>query len=154
MDTMPIDPTAFRPMKVTATRDTQIGFELESLNRKITLDKSRLYQEYQPWPRFKNLHTDYEAAQDWGLRKPVIAGCQLSEYAGELLIKFFGKGYMGGRLSVKFIGVVEPDDEITTKGVVTEKIVEDTKIRLVLDIWGENQRGEKVVVGTASGLVD
>ena len=147
---LPTDPTAFHPMKVTASRDIPIGFELEPITKKVTLDKSRIYSW---WPKIKSRHSDYAAARATGLQKPNIAGNQTAEYLGELFIKFFGEGYIGGKLSIKFIGFVLPDDEVTAKGIVREKIIEGDAVRLVLDIWCENQYGEKVIVGTASGLV-
>src|ERR1051326_2598900 len=109
---LPSDPTAFRPMRNTALRDTPIGFELEPITRKLTLDKSRIYQG---WPAARNRHTDYEAAQASGLREPNINGGQTAEYLGELFIKFFGTGFIGGKLSIKFIGSVALDDEVTAR---------------------------------------
>ena len=88
-----------------------------------------------------------------GLPVPLVSGLQTSQNLGEQLLKFFGTGYIGGNLSVNSIGQVVPDDEITTKGVVREKVDEGDSIRLVLDVWCENQHGEKVIVGSASGLV-
>jgi acyl dehydratase len=147
-DHLPIDPTAFRPMRMTARRDTPVGFELEPITKKVTLDKSRIYQG---WPAVRNRHTDYAAAQATGLREPNINGGQTAEYLGELFIKFFGFGFIGGTLSIKFLGFVALDDQVTARGVVTERIVENERVKLVLDVWVENQRGEKVLVGTASG---
>lgn len=146
---LPRDPTAFRPMTVTASRSTPVGFELEHISRKITLDKSRIYQG---WPAVRNRHTDYAAAQATGLREPNINGGQTAECLGELFIKFFGTGFLGGKLSISFIGFVAIDDEVTARGVVKERIEEGDNVRLVLDLWLENQRGEKVLVGSASGL--
>ena len=148
--TGPTDPTAFRPMKVTASRETEVGFELEPITKRVTLDKTRLYQE---WPQEKNIHTDYAKAQRLGHRQPIVMANQVAEYIGELLVKFFGQGYLGGNLSLTAIRIIWVGDEITTKGVVREKVAEGDAIRLILDIWCENQHGEKVVVGTASGLV-
>jgi len=146
---LPTDPTAFRPMKARASRDTPVGFELEPITKKVTLDKSRIYQG---WPATRNRHTDYAAAQATGLREPNINGGQTAEYLGELFIKFFGTGFIGGRLSISFIGFVAVDDEVTARGVVKERIEEGDRVRLNLDVWLENQRGEKVLVGSASGL--
>ena len=75
------------------------------------------------------------------------------EYLGELLIKFFGPGYLGGTLSLAITRSAWPDDVITVKGTVREKTAEGEGLRLILDVWCENQHGEKVMVGTASGLV-
>lgn len=59
----------------------------------------------------------------------------------------------GGTLSTIFLRIVEVDDEIIVRGVVRDKVEEAGGIRLMLEVWCENQRGEKVVVGKASGLV-
>jgi hypothetical protein len=146
---LPRDPTAFRPMRQMATRAIPVGFELESITKRITLDKSRIYQG---WPSTRNRHTDYAAAQATGLREPNINGGQTAEYLGELFIKFFGRGFLGGKLTINFIGFVALDDQVTARGFVRERIEEGERIRLVLDVWLENQRGEKVLVGTASGF--
>lgn len=157
MNMMPEDPTAYRPMKVTASKDTQIGFELEPIRKKVTLDKMRLFRPFEDnrewWPQFKGWHTDYAVAQEYGFPKPIVEGPHLVEYMGELLTKFFGKGIYGGTLSITFLRIVECDEEITVRGVVKDKIEEDGGIRLNLEVWCENQRGEKVVAGNASGVV-
>ena len=151
MNAKSVDPTAFCPMKVAASKETKVGFELEPITKKVTLDKMRLYRV--GWPRIKSWHNDYEEAHNWGVDKPFVLASQVTEYIGELLIKFFGKGYLGGNLSVSYIRPMLPDDEIITKGIVREKITEGDAIRLLLEVWCENQYGEKVIVGTASGLV-
>jgi len=151
MNIKPVDPTAFRPMKIVARKNIEVGFELESIVKKVTLDKIRLYRSQ--WPRRKNWHNDYEIAQSWGVDKPMVFASQLMEYIGEMLIKFFGKGYVGGTLSVAMVQPVWPEDEIVTKGIVREKIIEGNALRLFLDVWCENQHGDKLLVGKASGLV-
>jgi acyl dehydratase len=148
-DELPRDPTGFKPMRHMATRDTPVGFELEAITRTVTLDKSRIYQG---WPRVRNRHTDYPAAQATGLREPNMNGGQTAEYLGELFIKFFGAGFVGGRLAISFIGMVAITDVVTARGVVKERHVDGDRVQLVLDVWLENQRGEKVLVGVASGF--
>ena len=144
------DPTAFKQMKITASRDIEVGFELEPIAKKTSLLQTRLFTGY---PRTKNIHNDYAIAQRAGLRKPIIMGNQIMHYMGEVLLKFFGEGYPGGHLSAKFIGVTYIGDVLTIKGTVIEKVEEGDAIRLVLDMWAEKQGGEKVTVATASGLV-
>jgi hypothetical protein len=145
---VPVDPTAFRPMRSPASREAMPGFELEPITKQITLDKSRIYQG---WPAVRNRHTDYAAAQMTGLREPNINGGQTAEYLGELFIKFFGKGFIGGHLAISFIGSVAVDAQVTARGVVRERIEEGDRVRLVLDVWVEDQHGRKVLVGNASG---
>lgn len=136
-------------MRAMASRTTPIGFELESITKVFTLDKSRIYQG---WPAVRNRHTDYAAAQATGARIPIINGSQSAEYLTELVIKFFGVGYLGGRLAINFIAPIVLDDTVTARGVVKAREVEGDRVRLVLDVWLENQHGRKVLVGTASGF--
>jgi acyl dehydratase len=79
-------------------------------------------------------------------------GGQTAEYLGELFVKFFGIGYLGGSLALNFVGYVTPGDTVTARGVVADRSVEAGRVRLSLEIWLENQRGEKVIVGKASGF--
>jgi hypothetical protein len=148
--TIRTDPTAFKPMKITASKDIEVGFQLEPITKKVTLDKMRLYRSQ--WPRIRNWHNDYTIAQKWGVDQPLIFASQIMEYLGELLIKFFGTGYLGGTLSLAITRSAWPDDVITVKGKVREKAVEGNVVRLFLDVWCENQRGDKLIVGTASGI--
>ncbi len=144
------DPTAFRPMSKRASRDLAVGFELEPITKKITLDKSRIYEG---WPATRSRHCDYDAAHATGLPAPNVNGAVVAGVLGELFIKFFGESYIGGKLSFNLIRQVQIDDELTARGVIKDKVTEDGGVRLVLDVWLDNQNGDKVLVGSASGLV-
>jgi len=101
-----------------------------------------------------SIHTDEELAKGVGLPGTVAAGLMLVDYLSEMLTDFLGTGWIqGGRIAVSFIVPVRPGDEITARGVVRGKLSEGPATRLILDVWCENQRGEKVTAGTASGLV-
>lgn len=143
------DPTAFAPMAVAAGESLPIGFELEPVTKKITLDKARIYEG---WPGRRSRHCDYDAAHATGLPAPNINGALVAGVLGELFIKFFGENYIGGTLSFNLTRQVQLNDELTARGVVKDKVAEAGGIRLVLDVWLENQNGDKVLVGTASGL--
>lgn len=143
------DPTAFAPMAVAAEESLPIGFELEPVTKKITLDKARIYEG---WPGRRSRHCDYDAAHATGLPAPNINGALVAGVLGELFIKFFGENYIGGTLSFNLTRQVQLNDELTARGVVKDKVAEAAGTRLVLDVWLENQNGDKVLVGTASGL--
>ena len=145
---LPADPTGYRDSTVRASADTQVGQRLEQIVKHVTLDKSRIYQG---WPDVRNRHTDYQAAQATGLTEPNINGGQTAEYLGELFIKFFGSGFVGGSLSVKFIGFVSINDTVTVRGVVTGTETEGNRVKLTVDLWAENQDRVKVLAGTATG---
>lgn len=145
------DPTAFREMSTPAHRDLPIGFELEPVIKTITLDKSRIHEG---WPAIKTRHCDYDAAHATGTAAPIVNGGQVAQVLGELFIKFFREGFIGGTLSFNLIRQTQLDDVLTAKGVVTDKQPDGDRVRLFLDVWLENQNGDKVLVGKASGLAD
>jgi hypothetical protein len=144
------DPTAFTPLPQRAAADLDVGFEVSSVTRRITLDKARIFEG---WPATRSRHCDFPAAHATGLFAPNINGALVAGVLGELYIKFFGEYYLGGTLTFNLIRQVQLDEELTARGVIVEKVVEPQGVRLVLDVWLENQGGDKVLVGSASGVV-
>lgn len=70
------------------------------------------------------------------------------------MTRFLGTGFVrGGAMSVAFIQPVYAGDRLTVRGVVRETRPEPGATRVVVDVWCENQDGDKTAVGTASGLV-
>jgi acyl dehydratase len=55
----------------------------------------------------------------------------------------------GGRQESKFIQIAKPGDTLVYQGTVKEKLEEGGRKYVVVDFFAENQKGEKVVVGTA-----
>jgi acyl dehydratase len=144
------DPTAFKPVPQRAAADLDIGFEIGPVSKRMTLDKTRIFEG---WPATRSRHCDFPAAHATGLRAPNINGALVAGVLGELYIKFFGEYYLGGTLTFNLIRQVQLDDELTARGVIVEKVHEPTGVRLVLDVWLEDQAGDKVLVGSASGVV-
>jgi acyl dehydratase len=65
----------------------------------------------------------------------------------------FGIGWhLAGKLDVRLVNVVWPNDTLTTRGKVREEIAEGSRRRALLDVWCEKADGTKTVVGTASAL--
>jgi acyl dehydratase len=146
---LPVDPTAYRPASVVAGRDVEVGTTLDPIRKKVTLDKCRIYQG---WPRTRNRHTDYAAAQATGLREPNVSGGQVAESVGEMFIKFFGEGFVGGSLSVTFLGYVNIDDEVSVHGtVVGRDLTDDGRVRLTIRMTAQTQDGRTVLAASATG---
>ena len=134
----------------SAPEDVAVGFELPTVSKEITLEKMRAYSG---WPR-RNIHTDDEVARQAGLPRAICQGTQHLTYLSEVLKRFFGENWVrGGKLTVTFIGLVMPGDVVTPRAIVREKVTEGDSGRLNLEVWVENQRGEKVVVGAASAPI-
>jgi acyl dehydratase len=139
-----------------ARKNLEIGFEFEPRTYEITQEKINIYSRYVFHGKdTKNIHTDDEIARKAGLPRAVAQGRYPIGYLSEVLLDFFGKGWVqGGKLEVSLIKGIYPGDTIAIKGKVRDKIQEGDTIRIILDVWIENQMGEKATVGTASGLVE
>ena len=73
-------------------------------------------------------------------------------YVSEMMTRLLGAGFVtGGTISMTFIKPVYAGDRLTVRGVVTEVRSENGARRVVVEVWCENQHGEKTAVGTASG---
>jgi hypothetical protein len=130
-----------------SSKDIQIGQEIPRLIKKAKLTPPR---GGYPWGSPHN----EEYAKSLGFKGPLIAGSTALAYISESMLHFFGEGWIkGGKLDVSFIGGVVDGETVTVKGFLREKVSEDSAFRLVIDVWMENEDGEKVITGTASGLI-
>jgi 3-hydroxybutyryl-CoA dehydratase len=130
------------------------GFLLGPVIRRITQEKMTAYSEdSQTARRGISIHIHEEIAQKAGLKGTIAQGLMSVDYISELMARTFGMGWIQrGELSVKFIAPVYAGDEITAKGVVKEQVVEGKLQRTLVEVWCENQAGQKVTVGTASAV--
>jgi len=125
------------------------GLPLPSLQKEISQRKIDAYSVVRP----KSIHTDPDWARQKGFRAPLAQAMMSTAYVSELMTRFLGAGFVrGGTLSMIFIKPVYAGDRLTVHGVVKEKRLEGDATRIVVEVWCENQHGEKTAVGTASGL--
>jgi acyl dehydratase len=100
------------------------------------------------------IHTDMEAARREGLPAPVATGPQVAALIFRQLRVCFGRGWIeGGRCELTFRRPVHVTDFCVARGVVKRREDGPDGVRLHCDVWIENQAGEKVIVGSASGPV-
>ena len=97
------------------------------------------------------IHED-EYAKQYGLRGALVPGSTLLACILEMLYLYFGQNWLyHGKIKTSFIGGgAISGDVLTAHGTVTGNILEEAGIRIELDIWLENQKQEKIVVGQAS----
>ena len=101
----------------------------------------------------RSYHTSEEAAKELGFDRVVVGGRMTMSYIGDMMDRRFGKGWFeGGKLDIKFTNIVWPDDHVTIKGVITDRLDENGSTRANVAVWVENQDGAVCVVGTASAL--
>ena len=127
--------------------DTPVGYELPPVARQFRLETFKRAEE-------KTIHTDMEAARREGLPGPVAVGSHVAGLAFQQLRACFERGWVeGGKCELNFKRFVLITDFCVAKGRVTRREVVQEGVRLYCDIWVENQKGEKVIVGNASGIV-
>jgi len=141
----------------TLTRDTQEGQEFSGNLKTVTEERVYAFSGGFPkgpgWPG-KNIHTDLEFARRCGLPGRAVSGSMFEAYLTELMIDLFGEDWLRyGKMSLKFIAMVDVDDTIFPRAVVQSRHSEDFAVRFIMDVWCENQHGSKVMVGTATGTV-
>ena len=141
----------------TVTKDVPEGHEFPGKLKTVTEERIYAFSGGFPkgpdWPK-KNIHTDLEFAKSCGLPTRAASGAMFEGYLTELMIDLFGEEWLRqGRMSLTFIAIVDAGDRLVPKAVVRSRQAEDCGVRFVMDVWCENQQGNKVVVGTATGLI-
>lgn len=128
-------------------KDIAVGYELPTVAKKYRLEDFKRADE-------KTIHTDYEAAAREGLPAPVAIGPQVAALLFRQLRLCFGRGWVvGGKWNLSFRRPVFVTDFCVARGVVTKTESEGANLRIHCEVWIENQHGNKVIAGTASGLV-
>jgi acyl dehydratase len=127
-----------------------IGQVLPSLTKEIAQRKIDAYSGVKP----RSIHTDEAWAHEKGFRAPLAQAMMSTAYVSELMMQLLGAGFVkGGTMSMTFIKPVYAGERLTVHGVVTDVRPEDGATRIVVDVWCEDQEGDKTAVGTASGLM-
>lgn len=121
---------------------------LEAAEKTITLEMCQAFSG-----PHRSYHTDREMAQALGFPDVVVQGMMSVCFVSEIMTRNFGDGWFyGGRMNVKLVNVVWPNDRLRVCGRVREEIAEGRRTRIHADVWCEKQDGVKTVVGTASAL--
>jgi len=127
-----------------AFADVEEGDELPASDVELGAEQIRAYARAAGmWaPRF----TDDEAARQEGLPGMIAPGVLSMGLLVDLLESWAGIGSLR-RLGTTFRGVVRPG-RIRLCGAVTER--NDAARTIELDLWLENEDGERSVIGTAT----
>jgi 3-hydroxybutyryl-CoA dehydratase len=127
-----------------------IGQVLPSLVKEVGQRKIDAYSGVKP----RSIHTDEAWAREKGFRAPLVQAMMSTAYVSELMTQLLGAGFVkGGTMSMTFIKPVYAGERLTVHGVVTDVRPENGTTRVVVDVWCEDQEGDKTAIGTASGLL-
>ncbi len=98
---------------------------------------------------FNPIHQDEEFARAAGMGGVFAHGMLTMGFVAQALTDWAGAGTVR-RLGVRFQALVRLKDTVTCKGRVTGKSSSDGAHLVDLEVWAENQRGERVVGGRAT----
>jgi acyl dehydratase len=98
---------------------------------------------------FNPIHQDDEFARAAGMGGVFAHGMLSMGFVGQLVTDWAGAGQVR-KLGVRFATIVRLKDVITCRGRVLGKSSKDDVNLVDLEVWAENQKGEKVVTGKAT----
>jgi acyl dehydratase len=126
------------------------GQSLPSLVKDVSQRRIDVYSGVRP----RSIHSDEAFAREKGFRTCLAQGMMSTAYVSQMMVKLLGPGFArGGTLSMAFIKPVYAGDRLTVRGVIKDKQSDNGATRVVVEVWVENQHGEKTAVGHATGLV-
>jgi acyl dehydratase len=134
-----------------APAEIRIGAKLVSAPYLLDAAAARAYHDGIELPARRrpraNIHDDQDAARKAGFTAPIAGGEQTIAIVAQFLADTFGLRFVrGGRIEVSLTRPVLYGDTLTSHA----KIVSIDADRAHLEIDVENQRGEKVLTGTAA----
>src|SRR5215467_12167074 len=137
-------------MATRIEHDLTIGQALPALVKDVTQRRIDVYSGVKP----NSIHSDEAWAQQKGFRTCLAQGMMSTAYVAQMMVALLGPDFArGGTLSMAFIKPVYASDRLTAHGIVKDKQSENGATRVVVEVWVENQHGEKTAVGHATGLM-
>ena len=129
--------------------------EIPSLTKKITTHSILQFESCGILDR-ENIHNNPElAAKRLGTTYTIASGRMSITFAAESLRKFFGPEVFNhtGTVNLKFLRPVKDGDTITVTGAVsgTEEIEGGTKVSV--DLFCDNQNGDRTAVGIGTAVI-
>jgi acyl dehydratase len=126
----------------------KVGDLLEPTTQDVILENMIAFEKV-VWDRGRNSHNDRDAAQRDGLKTTIASGQNQMAFLHEMLERNFGDGWaFGGKISVRYIHPVYAGDRLTAHGKVTNlEPAPDGSPRFEVEVWCENQNGEKTAAG-------
>ena len=125
--------------------DIEVGEEIIPLVKQPTTRQLVVWAgasgDYNP------IHYDKDHAQSRGLGGVIVHGQLVYSFLGQLMTDWAGEGGNLRRLNCSYRGMNFPGEEITCRGKVTRKYVENGEQLVECNVWAENAQGDKTVLG-------
>ena len=104
----------------------------------------------------ENIHNSPEVAQRrLGTTYTLASGRMSVAFASESLRKFFGADVFNhtGTVNLKFLRPVKEGDTITVGGSVNSRQEVENGTMVIVDLYCENQNGDKTAIGQGTAIV-
>jgi hydroxyacyl-ACP dehydratase HTD2-like protein with hotdog domain len=124
--------------------NVEVGQELPELVKHPTTRQLVQYAGAQG--DFYEIHYDQDYARSVGLPGVILHGLLKAGFLGQLLTDWIGEQGVLKSFEASYRGIDEPDRPYTCRGRVTRV---DGR-QLALEVWGEDQDGNRTTVGTAT----
>ena len=134
-------------MSQTYFEDVELGDEVGPLVKNPTKEQIRDYVSLSEL-RMGRFTSD-QAAQGEGLRGIIVPGNMSMSFLSQLLTDWAGEQGRLTKLEVNFRRMVEPGDRLECKATITDMETADGQSFVNLDVFIENQKGERPIQGTA-----
>jgi acyl dehydratase len=136
--------------------DINVGDEITPFTRYMTMDMAikhgRIYGD------FYSGHVDKESARkQFGVARTAIQGAFVHGQFTPFMVRWLKSErpwICGGKADIKFIMAVNSGMTLRYLGKVIEKKEADGKKYVISEVWAENERGEKVAVGTTTACFE
>jgi 3-hydroxybutyryl-CoA dehydratase len=137
-------------MAMQVEKEIAVGRALPALVKDVAQRRIDAYSGVKP----RSIHSDEAWARQKGFRTCLAQGMMSTAYVSQLMVNLVKPAFAhGNTMSMTFIKPVYAGDRLTAHGVVKDKQSENGAMRVVVEVWVENQHGEKTAVGHATGLV-
>ena len=136
------------PAKELFYEDIELGQELGPLERVVSDDDVVAFVEVWLGNKGGVRFTDHEAARKEGLPEAIVPGIMSMGILSQFLTGL-ATNLTLNKLDVVFRQPVLHNRPLSVKGIVTDKSEVDGQGRLELDVYIEDQAGERPVGGTA-----
>jgi acyl dehydratase len=132
--------------------DVQVGAEIPALV-KGPIQQIQLTRYAGASHDFNPIHQDEEFARAAGMGGVFAHGMLTMGFVAQSVTDWAGAAAVK-KIGVRFSGLVRLKDVITCKGRVLDKSSKDGVHSVDVELWAENQKGEKVITGKATVAVE
>ena len=131
--------------------DVEPGYEVGPVVKNPTREQLDAFTTV--WGSQTGRFTSDEAAQKEGFSGVILPGNMSMALLAQVITDWAGSAGKLKRLECDFRRYVQPGDTLNCVGLVTDMETEGDENRVIMDVYIENQRGERALQGTALVLL-